>query len=101
MSSPSLALLLEVDLQPGKPPIVAVEAPGDAPSWAAEHRDALREVVAEHGSVLVRGLGLRNAAEISAVFRRLSTSLARLWSAVSGCATPPRPPRCSGGWPPP
>jgi alpha-ketoglutarate-dependent taurine dioxygenase len=75
MSSPSLALLLEVDLQPGKPPILAVEAPADAPSWAAEHREALREVVAEHGSVLVRGLDLRDAAEISAVFRRLSSSL--------------------------
>jgi len=75
MSSPSLASLLEVDLQPGKPPILSVEATGDAPSWAAEYRDALREVVAEHGSVLVRGLDLRNAAEISAVFRRLASSL--------------------------
>ena len=75
MSSPSLASLLEVDLLPGKPPIIAVEATGDAPSWAAEHRDALRAVVAQHGAVLVRGLGLRDAAETMAVFQRLSTSL--------------------------
>ena len=75
MSSPSLASLLEVDLQPGKPPILTVEATGDAPGWASEHRDALRTVVAEHGSVLVRGLDLRDAAETTAVFRRLSTSL--------------------------
>jgi alpha-ketoglutarate-dependent taurine dioxygenase len=48
---------------------------GDAPSWAAEHRDALRAMVAEHGSVLVRGLGLRDAAEVGAVFRRLASGL--------------------------
>ena len=67
--------LLDVDLQPGKPPMLRAEAPGDAPSWAAEHRDALRAVVAEHGSVLVRGLGLRDAAEIAAVYARLATGL--------------------------
>src|ERR671915_636798 len=60
MSSPSPASLLEVDLRPGKPPMRRAEATGDAPGWAAEHHDALRAVVAEHGSVLVRGLGLRD-----------------------------------------
>ncbi|MGZ6780670.1 MAG: TauD/TfdA family dioxygenase, partial [Mycobacterium sp.] len=64
-----------MDLQPGKPPMLRTEAAGDAPSWAAEHRDAVRAVVAEHGSVLVRGLGLRNAAEVGAVFQRLATGL--------------------------
>jgi alpha-ketoglutarate-dependent taurine dioxygenase len=47
---------------------------GDAPGWAAERRDALRAVVADHGSVLVRGLGLRDAAEVAAVFQRLTTT---------------------------
>ena len=71
MSSSSPASLLDVDLQPGKPPMLRAEPAGDAPSWAAEHRDALRAVVAEHGSVLVRGLGLRDAAEVA---RRLSAA---------------------------
>jgi alpha-ketoglutarate-dependent taurine dioxygenase len=75
MSSSPLVSLLDVELQHGKPPIVRVEATGDAPGWAAEHRDALRAVVAEHGAVLVRGLGLRDAAGTTAVFRRLATSL--------------------------
>ena len=75
MSSISPASLLDVELQPGKPPMLRAEAAGDAPSWAAEHRDALRAVVAEHGSVLVRGLGLRDAAEIGAVFRGSATGL--------------------------
>ena len=61
------ASLLDVDLQPGKPPMLRADATGDAPRWAAEHRDALRAVVAEHGSLLVRGLGLRDAAEVGAV----------------------------------
>ena len=57
---------------PASPPMLRVATAGDPPSWAAEHRDALRAVVAEHGSVLVRGLGLRDAAEVGAVFRRLA-----------------------------
>ena len=75
MSSLFPVSVLDADRQSGKAPILLAEAPADAPSWAAEYRDALREVVAEHGSVLVRGLDLRNAAEISAVFRRLASSL--------------------------
>ncbi|MER5361507.1 TauD/TfdA family dioxygenase [Streptomyces sp. NPDC002785] len=75
MSSVSTASLVDVELEPGKPPLLRADATGDAPSWAAEHRDALRAVVAEHGSVLVRGLGLRNAAETGAVFARLATGL--------------------------
>ena len=71
MSSLPLTSLLDMELQPGKPPILRAEATGDAPGWAAEHRDALRAVVAEHGAV---------------------------WSVASGCVTPPRPPRSSGGW---
>jgi alpha-ketoglutarate-dependent taurine dioxygenase len=73
LSSP-LASMLDVELQPGKPPILRTETTGDAPGWAAEHRDALRAGVAEHGALLVRGLGLRNAAEVGAVFRRLAPS---------------------------
>ena len=75
MSSSSTAASLEVDLQAGKPPMLSADALGDALSWAAEHRDALRAVVAKHGAVRVRGLGLSDAAEVTAVFRRLATGL--------------------------
>src|SRR5438445_8240523 len=73
MSSSSPTSLLDVDLRPGKPPMLRVEPTGDAPRWAAAHRDALRAAVAEHGSLLVRGLGLRDVAETEAVFRRLGS----------------------------
>ena len=69
MSHSSLASVLDVDLQPGKPPVVRAEAGGDAASWAARYRVPLRAVVAERGCVLVRGLGLGNATEAGAVFR--------------------------------
>ena len=69
----STTSLLNADLQPGKPPMLRAEAIRDAARWAAEHRDALRALVAEHGSLLVRGLGLRDAAETEAVFRRLGS----------------------------
>jgi alpha-ketoglutarate-dependent taurine dioxygenase len=57
--------------------MLRAEATGDALSWATKHRDALRAVVTEHGSVLVRGLGLRDAAETGAVFRQLASGLMR------------------------
>ncbi|WP_229890227.1 TauD/TfdA family dioxygenase, partial [Streptomyces griseomycini] len=76
MSSISPASLLEeVELRPGRPPVLRAGTTGDAPRWAAEHREALRAVVAEHGCVLVRGLGLRDVAGAGAVFERLSTGL--------------------------
>src|SRR3954470_6615923 len=75
MLSSSPALLLDVDLASGKPPMLRVATTGDPASWATEHRNALRAIVAEHGSVLVRGLGLQDAAEVGAVFRRLATGL--------------------------
>jgi alpha-ketoglutarate-dependent taurine dioxygenase len=75
MGYASPAFPVDLDLDAGKPPVLRVEATGDAPSWAAEHRDALRAIVAEHGSALVRGLGLRDAAGVGAVFQRLTTEL--------------------------
>jgi alpha-ketoglutarate-dependent taurine dioxygenase len=75
MSYPFAVSVLDIDRQPDKPPILLAETPVDASTWAAEHKDALRAAVTEHGSVMVRGLDLRNAAEISGVFRRLATGL--------------------------
>ncbi|MFC5799235.1 TauD/TfdA family dioxygenase [Streptomyces formicae] len=75
MSSSSPTSLLDVESQPGKTPLLRVEAPGSATSWAAEQREPLRALVAEHGSVLIRGLGLRDAAEAGDVFHRLAPTL--------------------------
>jgi alpha-ketoglutarate-dependent taurine dioxygenase len=75
MSRPSPASELDVDLHPSGPPILRAEAAGGAASWAARHREALRTAVTEHGAVVVRGLGLRDAAEVGAVFRGLATGL--------------------------
>jgi alpha-ketoglutarate-dependent taurine dioxygenase len=52
-----------------------IESSGDVPSWAAEHRAALRTMVAEHGSILVRGLGLSERSTVGAVFRNLAGEL--------------------------
>src|SRR5438128_2251332 len=73
MSSSSPTSTLNVDVRPGKPPMVRVDAIDDPPRWAAEHRDALRAAVVEHGSLLVRGLRLRDVAETEAVFRGLGS----------------------------
>jgi alpha-ketoglutarate-dependent taurine dioxygenase len=55
--------------------MLRIPAPADPLSWVAEHRHALRGLVAEHGSLLVRGLGLRTAADVGSVFRRLAKGL--------------------------
>src|SRR6266699_3713103 len=73
MPSSSSTSPLNVDVRPGKPSMLRVDATDDAPRWAAEHRDALRAAVVEHGSLLVRGLRLRDVAETEAVFRRLGS----------------------------
>ena len=75
MSNSSTASPPDVDLQPGKPPMLQAEISGDAPSWADDNRDGLRATVAEHGSILIRGLGLRDAAGVDAVFHRLASDL--------------------------
>jgi alpha-ketoglutarate-dependent taurine dioxygenase len=73
MSSSSLAAPLDIDLQAAKPPMLVAGSIDDALGWAAAHRDAVRAAVAEHGSLLVRGLGLADVDETAAVFRTLGT----------------------------
>lgn len=74
---PAAAAALRVDLHPGKPPILhaPAPAPADPPAWAAEHRHTLRDLVTEHGAVLVRGLGLCDTGQVPAVFARLTSAL--------------------------
>ena len=62
------------DRRPDAPTILRTVA-DDPADWAAEHRDALRAAVTEHGALLVRGLGLRNRAQAGAVFRGLAGEL--------------------------
>ncbi len=75
MSLSALASQFDVHLHPRRPPMLSADAGGDALGWVAERRDALRRRVAEHGSILIRGLGLRDPREIASVFRRLAASL--------------------------
>ncbi len=72
-SSPPTTTALDLEAQPGKPAMLRVDATDDAGRWAAEHREALRAAVVEHGSLLIRGLGLRDPAGTEAVFRRLAS----------------------------
>nr|BFD86312.1 TauD/TfdA family dioxygenase [Streptomyces sp. Xyl84] len=71
MSFSSPASLLEVELRPDRPPVLHVEPPADAAGWAAQYREAVRAQVAEHGALLVRGLGLGEQEQVRAVFTAL------------------------------
>jgi len=100
MSFSSPASVLDVDLQPGRPPILHADNVIDASAWADQHRQALRAVVAEHGSVLVRGLGLHDLAGTSAVFERLGTTLMADKEAFASRQAYPGGVYSSSKWPP-
>ncbi|MEV4339897.1 TauD/TfdA family dioxygenase [Streptomyces sp. NPDC049590] len=72
MPSSSLAAPLDVEPRPDRPALLRVAPPDDPVRWAAEHREALRARVTEHGALLVRGLGLTDAGRAGAVLTRLA-----------------------------
>jgi alpha-ketoglutarate-dependent taurine dioxygenase len=90
----------DLDLQPGKPPVLRVELGGDAASWAAEHRDELRAAVAEHGSLVVRGLELREANVVAAVFQKLAAGLMTEREVFASREAYPGGIYSSSAWPP-
>lgn len=70
--APSLPTSLpDLESPAGRTPMLRLHTTVDAASWVAEHRDALRAAVLEHGALLVRGLGLQHAAEVGAVREQL------------------------------
>jgi alpha-ketoglutarate-dependent taurine dioxygenase len=71
MSSPSSRIQFTMERQDGRLPMLTVEDGRDPAQWADQHREALRAAVDEHGAVMVRGLGLRDATEVATVFQRL------------------------------
>lgn len=79
MSSASTQTSLDVELQPGKPPTLLLDSldafPGGASGWASAHRDAVRAAVTNHGSLLIRGLGLHSTDDVAAAFRSLAGTL--------------------------
>ncbi len=64
---------LEVVKTEGRPAVLVLDGPvpADPAAWAAEHREPLRAAVAEHGALLVRGLGLRDAESVGRLAREL------------------------------
>ncbi|WP_069744386.1 amino acid adenylation domain-containing protein [Streptomyces sp. EN23] len=63
----------DVDRPEGRPAVLDLgrAAPSDPVAWATEHRARLHATVAQHGAVLVRGLGLRDAETVGRVARKL------------------------------
>jgi len=65
------SFLLDLRTHPGRLPVLEAVAPGDPAAWATEQRDLLRQLVAEQGAVMVRGLELHDAAGVGAVVEGL------------------------------
>ncbi|MFD4761819.1 TauD/TfdA family dioxygenase [Streptomyces sp. NPDC058439] len=66
---------LDLELAPGRPPIlrVAESVPASqVADWAGERAVALEAALLEHGAVLIRGLEVRDAAALGGIGKRLS-----------------------------
>ncbi|MFF3020700.1 TauD/TfdA family dioxygenase [Streptomyces sp. NPDC057939] len=59
---------------PGGLPLLCVETATDPVDWVARQRDVLRATLVEHGVVMVRGLGLRDPAQLGVILHRLGAS---------------------------
>ncbi|MFI8951528.1 TauD/TfdA family dioxygenase [Streptomyces sp. NPDC053750] len=92
----------DLDVHHGKPPVLHVHprTAEDPPGWAAEHRHALRDLVTEHGALLVRGLALRDTGQADAVFRHLAPALMTEREAFSPRHTHAPGVYSSTAWPP-
>lgn len=75
MSYGSTTGSLDVELQPGRPPMLQVEVAYDPAGWAAAHRQAVRSIVDNHGAVQIRGLPLREPKDVGAVVGQFMPSL--------------------------
>lgn len=73
MSHPIPTSDLDLQFPTGGPPVLAAESTRGM-AWE-DFRAALRGLVAEHGSLLVRGLGLSGPQDVTDVFRGLADSL--------------------------
>jgi alpha-ketoglutarate-dependent taurine dioxygenase len=69
----SSSVPIGIDRATGRPPILRAGGVVDAERWADDHSDELRALVLERGMLMVRGLGLRDATQAEAVFRRLGS----------------------------
>ncbi|MEU9502437.1 TauD/TfdA family dioxygenase [Streptomyces sp. NPDC048196] len=68
-----------VEVNPGKPALLRVTErlrPEHAADWITERRAELDELVLRHGAVLVRGLGIPDAAALQRVGERITTRAA-------------------------
>jgi alpha-ketoglutarate-dependent taurine dioxygenase len=74
MTSSSPASVLDVQRAPGRPALLQAPA-GDPIGWVTAQKAALRAAVAEHGALLVRGLGLADSATVAHVFWGVADSL--------------------------
>ncbi|MEV6653114.1 TauD/TfdA family dioxygenase [Streptomyces sp. NPDC051219] len=92
--------LLQVETDPGAPATLRAEAGADPARWAAGQRDALRALVTEHGSLLIRGLDLHDATEVASVVRELTTAPVTEREAFAARQTYSEGVYSSSKWPP-
>ena len=91
---------LHAEVRAGTPATVNAAGTTDPAGWAAGQRDALRDLVTEHGALYVQGLGLRTPADVGAVLRHLADRPATEREAFASRETYAEGVYSSSAWPP-
>ncbi|WP_327121740.1 TauD/TfdA family dioxygenase [Streptomyces sp. NBC_01341] len=91
---------LDVAREPGTSALLRVKEADGAAGWAAGARDELRAALAEHGAVMVRGLGLRDADGVAEVLRGLAVEPVTEREAFAARRTHSPGVYSSSAWPP-
>ncbi|MFF3907908.1 TauD/TfdA family dioxygenase [Streptomyces sp. NPDC001848] len=100
MSSSFTTRPVDPDLRLGPIAVLTTGPAGDPARWAAEHRSLLRNLVTEHGAVMVRGLGLHDVSGAASVFTRVATGLMDEKEAFAARRSYGRGVYSSSKWPP-
>lgn len=62
---------IALEREPGQPAILRIRGTDDPARWATEAREGLSAALVEHGAVMIRGLKLRDTADVTAVLEQL------------------------------
>ncbi|MFD5876719.1 TauD/TfdA family dioxygenase [Streptomyces sp. NPDC060322] len=91
---------LDLEQEPGRPVMLRVPVTDDPADRVAGAWGAIRSALAEHGAVLVRGLGLRDVDDVGTVLRRLAVEPVTEREAFAPRRTHSPGVHSSSAWPP-
>lgn len=88
-----------IELVAGRSPLLHAERAEAIPLWALENRALVRDLVGEHGSLMIRGLELSDAGDVAVIASRLFDDLTHTKEEFSSRTEYPDAVYSSSAWP--